>query len=142
MHRTLALASFLLLGFTPLSADATRIERFHLNEKMEKDIGFCQAVRVGNLLFISGSVGAGEMPAAIRQVMEELKATLQAHGLTFKDVVKETVYATDLDRFIENSAIRRDYYGDVFPAATWLGVKRLYVPELVVEIELIAAFPE
>jgi len=114
---------------------------FHLNAQGEKDIGFAQAVRVGNTLYISGSVGAGEMPAAIHQAYEELKTTLAAFGLDFGDVVKENVYATNIDEFILNQAIRKDYYGKSTPASTWVEVRRLYLPDHVVEVELIAAIP-
>ena len=56
--------------------------------------------------------------------------------------MKENVYATDLDAFIHNKAIRKEFYGDTFPAATWVQVQRLYVPSLVVEVELIAVYPK
>ncbi len=115
---------------------------FHLNEKVENEIGYAQAVRIGDTLYISGSVGKGEMPAAIHGAYNELKETLSAHGLDFSNVVKENVYTTDLDGFIQNKAVRRDYYGHDFPAATWVQVQRLYLPEFVVEVELIAVFPK
>jgi len=60
--------------------------------------------------------------------------------LDFSDVVKENVYATDLDAFIRNKDLRKAYFGRSFPAATWVQVQRLYVPSLVVEVELTARF--
>ena len=114
---------------------------FHLNEKGETDIGFAQAVRVGDTLYISGSVGTGAMPKAIHQAYDVLKATLAAHGLDFSNVVKENVYTTDIDAFIRNKDIRKQYYAKEFPAATWVQIQRLYVPQDVVEVELVAVFP-
>jgi enamine deaminase RidA (YjgF/YER057c/UK114 family) len=111
---------------------------FHLDEAIETQIGYCQAVRIGHTLHISGSVGKGEMPAAMRSAYNELRSTLQANGLGFSDVVKENVYATDLDAFIKNKDVRKEYYGKDFPAATWVQVQRLYSPAFVVEIELTA----
>ena len=108
---------------------------------METDIGYCEAVRIGNALHISGSVGAGEMPAAMRKAYDTLKKTLAANGLDFHNVVKENVYATDLDAFIHNKDIRKEYYGADFPAATWVQVQRLYLPAFVVEVELTAQYP-
>jgi 2-iminobutanoate/2-iminopropanoate deaminase len=139
--RPLLLALFGILA-VGLLAEPVRVERFHLNEASEKQIGYCQAVRVGNLLYISGSVGSGEMKQAVRQAMETLATTLRARGLSFKNVVKENVYATDLDAFIQNADVRRGYYGETLPAATWVGVKRLFLPEFSVEIEVVAVFPE
>ena len=114
---------------------------FHRSEAVELDIGYCQAVRTGNLLYISGTVGQGEMPAAVRSVYERLKQTLEANGLTFRNVVKENVYTTDLDAFEGTREIRKAFYGDSLPAATWVQVQRLYSPSLVVEVELVAEYP-
>jgi 2-iminobutanoate/2-iminopropanoate deaminase len=115
---------------------------FHRNESAETEIGYCQAVRVGNTLYVSGTAGQGPMPAAVRAVYDRLKLTLEANGLTFADVVKENVYATDLDAFIANKEIRKEFYQQATPSATWVQVQRLYVPALVVEIELTAVYPK
>jgi 2-iminobutanoate/2-iminopropanoate deaminase len=115
---------------------------FHGNAKVEEEIGYCQAVRTGNTLHVSGTVGAGEMPEAIRKAYGSLQKTLAARGLTFADVVKETVYTTNLDAFIENKGIRKEFYGRNLPAATWVQVQRLYLPSFVVEVEVTAQFPK
>ncbi len=107
----------------------------------EKEVGYCRAVRIGNTLHISGAAAPGPMPDAIRNVYGGLGKTLQSQGLTFAHVVKETVYATDLDAFIKHQAMRKAVYGDSFPAATWVQVTRLYSPSLVLEVELTAAIP-
>jgi 2-iminobutanoate/2-iminopropanoate deaminase len=111
---------------------------FHLNEASETRIGYCQAVVSGDRLYVSGSVGKGAMPDAIRMAYAELGETLKAQGLTFRDVIKENVYATDLDAFIENQDVRKEFYAGDFPAATWVQVQRLYRPAYVVEVELTA----
>jgi 2-iminobutanoate/2-iminopropanoate deaminase len=113
---------------------------FHANESSERDIGYCQAVRVGNTLYIAGTAGEGDMGSAIRSVYDRLQKTLEANGLTFANVVKENVYATDLDAFIQNKDLRKKFYGQTFPVATWVQVQRLYVPSLVVEVELTAVY--
>ena len=113
---------------------------YHLNESVETTIGFCQAVRSGNTLHISGTVGAGEMGEATRKAYDNLRKTLEANGLTFADVVKETVYTTDIEAFKLAGGIRKSYYGDKVPAATWVEVRRLFLPQFVVEIELTAQY--
>jgi enamine deaminase RidA (YjgF/YER057c/UK114 family) len=87
-------------------------------------------------------VGQGEMPAAVQSVYERLKQTLEANGLTFRDVVKENVYTTDLDAFERSKDIRKAFYGGSLPAATWVQVQRLFLPSLVVEVELVAEYPD
>jgi 2-iminobutanoate/2-iminopropanoate deaminase len=114
---------------------------FHSDEAIEKDIGYCQALRRGNTLHISGVAGEGSMDLAVRSVYERLRKILDANGLSFADVVKENVYATDLDAFIRNRGIRKEFYGAALPAATWVQVQRLYIPSFVVEIELTAEYP-
>ena len=138
------LVTFLLTVLTGCAT--TRVETakscYHLNAAVETDIGYCQAVRIGNTLHISGSVGRGEMASAMHGAYDELKKTLANNGLDFRNVVKENVYATDLDAFIRNKDIRKEYYGADVPAATWVQVQRLYLPAFVVEVELVAQFPK
>jgi len=133
----------LVVTLAACSATPSRPQRacFHRSEAAETEIGYCQAVRSGNRLYISGIAGQGAMPAAVQSVYERLGQTLQANGLTFRDVVKENVYTTDLDAFEGSKALRKTFYGDSLPAATWVQVQRLYVPALVVEVELVAEYP-
>ena len=111
---------------------------FHSNEAIEVDIGFCSALRDGRTLHVSGIPGQGEMAAAVRSVYERMARVLAANGYSFADVVKENVYATDLDAFIRNKEIRKEFYQGDLPAATWVQVQRLYLPSFVVEIEVTA----
>lgn len=106
------------------------------------EIGYCQAVRTGNRLYVSGTVGQGEMPAAVQSVYERLRQTLEANGLTFRNVVKENVYTTDLDAFEGSKDIRKSFYGSTLPAATWVQVQRLFLPSFVLEVELVAEYPK
>lgn len=125
---------------TPAPEPPLQTEKFQLGP-WEDDIGYRQAVRVGHTLYISGSVGAGDMPAAIRQAYEALDQTLKHYGLTFAHVVKENIYTTNLDALKAHLAVRRAFYGKDFPAATWVQVARLYEPDHVIEVELIAELP-
>ena len=137
------LAVCLLILARPLSSFAaeTRVERYREND-WEDDIGYRQAVRVGQTLYIAGTPGAGAMPEAIKEAYGKLEKTLKAHGLTFKNVVKENIYTTDIEALKTHSLVRRAFYGKDFPAASWVQVSRLYLPELVIEVELVAVFPE
>ncbi len=135
-------AYVLLLSGCATTAPQAQRACFHQNKAMETDIGYCHALRSGNTLHISGVVGQGNMDAAVRSVYERLDKTLQAQGLSFANVVKETVFATDLDSFIRHKDIRKEFYGQHFPAASWVQVQRLYLPSFVVEVELTAEFPK
>ena len=138
------LALWLALSLTACSTTLHQAQPscFHKSEAVEAEIGYCQAVRSGNRLYISGTVGQGEMPAAVQSTYERLKQTLEANGLTLQNVVKENVYTTDLDAFKASKEIRKAFYGGSLPAATWVQVQRLYLPSFVLEVELIAEYPK
>lgn len=123
-------------------ADRGPVRRcYHSNVTFENEIGYCHALRVGDILYISGTAPDGPMPGVIRTTYTNLQKTLAASGLTFNDVVMERVYTTDLDTFIRYQKIRKEFYGKTFPAATWIQVQRLFDPANVLEIELQARYP-
>ena len=70
------------------------------------------------------------------------RSSRYTNRLSFANVVKENVFATDLDAFIQNREIRKEFYGPTLPAASWVQVQRLYLPSFVVEIELTAEYPK
>jgi len=139
MKLTLALLIALLVS--TVSAQELRKEKFNRGP-WENEIGYAQAVRVGNTLYISGSTGSGSMPDAIRSAFTAIKETLAAYHLDFRHVVKETAYTTDIEALKAAQEVRKAYYGSDFPAATWVQIDRLFTPETVLEVEVIAVFPE
>lgn len=136
----LFLFSLLLLSGA-LSAQVPHKETFQLGP-WEKDIGYVHALRVGNTLYISGSVGSGAMPKALEDAFETLRVSLAHYKLSFANVVKETIYTTDIEALKAAKEVRKKFYGNDFPTATWVQVSRLYEPDHVVEVELIAVMAE
>ena len=130
----IALLPWLVLAQTP----PIKKEKFHFDEKSENVIGYAQAVRVGNTIHISGTVAGGPMEKSIKSVYDDLEKTLKAYNATFKNVVKENVFTTDIEAFKKHSAIRNAYYQNDFPAASWIQIQQLYDPSLNLEVELIA----
>lgn len=119
-------------------------------EQAPKAIGpYSQAVRFGNLVFLSGQLGLDPatgtlkdgIVAQTRQSLDNIGAILTSLGLTYTHVVKTTVFVKDLDDF----ATVNDIYGTVFgqdaPARSCVEVSRLPKRALV-EIECIAVYPE
>jgi reactive intermediate/imine deaminase len=112
-----------------------------------KAIGpYSQAIRVGNLIYTSGQIALdpatgnlvdGDFAAQARRVFENLKAVLAAAGAGFSDVIKATVYLTDLANFATLNEIYASYFGDTKPARSTIGVAQLPKGGLV-EIDLIA----
>jgi 2-iminobutanoate/2-iminopropanoate deaminase len=148
MSRLSALLSAILLctAFSSHAADdagATPArECRHRNADIEQAIGYCQAVRVGNTLHVSGVTSDGPMDQAIGNVYTQLERILADNGLSLRDVVKENLYATDLDAMIRHGSLRKPFYGDTLPAATWVQVERLFMPSFVLEVEVVAQYPQ
>ena len=140
MNRLFPLLILTLLS-APLPAQDLHKEKFNLGP-WENEIGYAQAVRVGNTLYISGSVGEGPMPQAVDQAFGAIKKTLAHYGLDFRHVVKENAFTTDIDALKSANEVRKAYYGNDFPAATWIQISRLFSPQHVLEVEVIAVFPD
>ena len=106
---------------------------------------FCHAVRAGNFLFISGATAGGTDAAngtAAQQaeaVLQKLSHILQAEGTTLTNVVKVTVFLTDMRARAEIAKVRETYFQGVYPASTLMQVAALAAPNLKLEIEAIAA---
>ena len=121
-----------------------------LSAKLAKPMGiFSHAVKAeGNrLLFISGMtardregkvVGRGNMALQTRQVLENIKSVLEEVGATFDNIVKVTVYVTDMKDFREIHAVRAEYFRRDYPASTMVQVSGLVSPDLLIEIDAIA----
>lgn len=114
-------------------------EVYHLDPATEDLVGYSQAVKYGNTLYISGTVALGNMETQLRKVYEQLDKTLKAYNTDFGAVLKETIYTTDMEALVLHKDVRKEFYQpDDFPTSTWLEVNQLYLPEYLVEIELIA----
>lgn len=108
---------------------------------------YVHAIRLGDLLFTSGQIPlttAGDMPTGIEaqteQVFDNLAAVLAEAGSAFDQVVKATVFVTDLGDFAALNAIYEKRFGDHKPARSTVQVAAL--PRgASVEIELIARVP-
>jgi len=107
---------------------------------------YSQAVRSGNLLFLSGQIPLdpksgnlieGDFSSQARRVFDNLRAVLRASGADFRNVMRATVYLTDLANFQVLNSIYAEYFGDHKPARSTVGVAQL--PRgAAVEIDLIA----
>ena len=111
---------------------------------------YTDAVRAGDLLFISGVVpvdgdgrlvGGDDVVAQARQVFANVGAVLAAAGATFADVVKVNVYLTDIDDRARINPVRQEVFGEVRPASTLVEVSALAVPGAKIEIEAVALAP-
>ena len=109
-------------------------ERIHSDNAPAAIGTYSQAVRSGDLVFISGQIPLlpatmevvdGDFEARARQVFENLKAVAEAAGGNLNDALKITVFLTDLGNFATVNAVMEDYFEAPFPARAAVGVASL-----------------
>ncbi len=145
MNRIVFITACLLFSVT-VSAQQTKApiekEKWHWGDPNKQDTaaGYAQTLKVGEVLYISGTVSLTMDEAGIKRLYSGLERSLKQYGLTFQHVVKENLYTTDIEAMKQFNYVRKQFYKGDFPAATWVQIARLYMPEAKLEIELIAHF--
>ena len=104
----------------------------------------------GRVLHISGhvsqdadghTVGQGDMAAQTRQGLENIQQVLKSVGGTMADIVKVTVFVTDVGSVDQIHQVRAEFFTRPYPASTLVQVARLIDPEWLIEIEAVAVIP-
>ncbi|MCO5149266.1 MULTISPECIES: RidA family protein [unclassified Shinella] len=107
---------------------------------------YTDAVRFGDLLFISGIVALdadggilhkGDVVGQAECIFQSISKILDAAGASFSDILKVTVFLTDVADRAKINDIRKKYFGDAKPASTLIGIKELALPDLMVEVEAV-----
>lgn len=111
----------------------------------EAVVGYSRAVRVGNQVFVSGTVASAEDGSAIApgdgyaQAMHcfrTIEAALVQAGASMADIVRTRMFVTDIGQFEAVGRAHAEFFRDIRPAATMVEVQRLVSPDMVVEIEV------
>jgi len=125
----------------------TERRRVSSNSPYEDVIGFSRAVRVGDTVYVSGTVawgddgklvGEGDVYAQARQTLRNIERALGEAGATMRDVVRTRIYLTDMGRWEEAARAHAEAFAEVKPAASLLEVSGLAEPAMLVEIEAVA----
>lgn len=112
---------------------------------------YTDAVRFGDLLFVSGVasfdsdgnvVGKGDPVTQTRVILQNIRDALQEVGADMGDVLKVTVFLTDIGDRAAINPVRKEFFGDAKPASTLFEVSALAMPDMLVEIEAVAGIPE
>jgi reactive intermediate/imine deaminase len=111
---------------------------------------YTDAVRFGDILFVSGLtahngegklVSGADAAAQTRQILANLKLVLDVAGATMADVLKVTVFLTDINDRAAINPVRQEFFGAAKPASTLIEVSKLALPEMKVEIEAVVGLP-
>nr|BBH95449.1 hypothetical protein KTA_36480 [Thermogemmatispora argillosa] len=114
-------------------------------------IGFARAVRLGNMIAVSGTaplgpdgktVAPGDAAAQTRRCLEIIQAALEQLGADLSAVIRTRIFLTRAEDWEQVGRVHGEFFGAVRPASTMLQVARLLDPQWLVEIEADALLPE
>jgi 2-iminobutanoate/2-iminopropanoate deaminase len=133
----------LTLIFLTFGLCANQSDRLVMPSTEENNYPFSDAVKVGNLLFMSGMVGSdetiGDLVIETHDIFKQMKAVLAAYDLSFADVVKCTVFLDDVGEWGKFNSVYTQYFKKPYPARSALGADGLALGASL-ELECIAEF--
>jgi 2-iminobutanoate/2-iminopropanoate deaminase len=153
MLRRHCLATFtfaLLISAVAAGAERAKPEFLTSSDPARRDLPFSEAVRVGDLMFLSGQIGfdsatgklvPGGIKAEARQAMTLIKDVLTRNGASLADVVKCTVFLADIAEWPTFNEVYGEFFKKPFPARSALAASGL-VRNARVEVECIAYAPK
>jgi len=115
--------------------------------KWESIVGYSRAVKVGNVIEVTGTVAVDENSALVgkdnayaqtRFILEKIERVLVNAGASMKDVVRTRMFVTDISRWEEYGKAHGEFFSEIKPCTSMIEVKGLIAPEFLIEIEATA----
>ena len=113
----------------------------------EEIVGYSRAVRIGNLVEVTGTVAVDESNNVVgkdnpyeqtRYILQKIEKVLERAGASMKDVIRTRIYVTDISKWEEYGRAHGEFFRKIKPCTTMVEIKGLISPEYLVEIEATA----
>lgn len=115
--------------------------------KWEEIVGYSRAVKVGNVIEVTGTVavdenslvvGKDDAYAQTKFIIEKIEKVLDRAGASLKDVVRTRMFVTDISKWEEYGRAHGEFFRDIRPCTSMIEVKGLIAPDFLIEIEATA----
>lgn len=123
----------------------TDFERISSHAVWEDQVGYCRALRAGNLVFVTGTAPVdesgrgtfepGDAYAQARRCLELIERALAGFGTDRTRIVRTRMFVTDIDRWAEFGRAHAEFFAEHRPTSTMVEVRRLIAPDMLIEIE-------
>ena len=112
--------------------------------------GYCRAVRVGNIIEVAGTtsmdgdqlIGKGDVAVQARFILNKIGKALEELDASLKNVVRTRMFVTDISKSDEIIKVHGEFFKDIKPVSSMIGINQLIDTSLLIEIEATAIIPE
>ncbi|MHB8416792.1 MAG: RidA family protein [Myxococcales bacterium] len=128
------------------------IKRVFSNAPWESKVGYCRALKAGNLIFVTGTApvkeggdgvhAPGDGYGQARRCLELIERALGQLGASRKNIVRTRIFVTDISRWADYGRAHAEFFGDDRPTTTMVEVRALIDPQMLIEIEADAVVSE
>ena len=120
------------------------VQRYFTDTEWEPKVGYCRALRAGNLIYLSGTAPIGDDGSTFApndayaqacRCFEIIRDTLQAMDSGLHQVVRTRMYVTDISQWQAFGKAHQEFFGENPPVTAMVEVKRLINPDMLIEVE-------
>jgi enamine deaminase RidA (YjgF/YER057c/UK114 family) len=119
-------------------------DKYSSGAKWESIVGYSRAVKVGNRIYVTGTTATGENGEIVGendayaqtvQAIKNIEKALNSFGASLENIVRTRMFVTDISRWEEFGKAHGEFFGEIMPATSMIGVAALIDEKMLIEIE-------